>query len=138
MTREEWSNAWKMARLFLTADGDSGYSGGNQTIKVVPDDRPGAAPGHYKIVMRLPNGLKHLSNTAPTVPSYEFADSIHWKNKRLVPMWKRRMQFRRSVGYTIKWVDGRWKIYCLWAEDSPTEDEVPTLEQLRGRKVLGV
>ena len=138
MTSEEWSQAWKMARLFLTVDGDSGYSGGNQTIKVLPDDRAGAAPNHYKIVMRLPNKLVHLSNTASLVPTYEFDASVRWKNKRLVPVWKRRMQVRRSVGYMIKWVDGRWKIYCLWAEDSPTEDEVPTLEQLRGRKVLGV
>ena len=138
MTREEWSQAWKMARLFLTADGDSGYTGGNQTIKVVPDDRAGAAPDHYKIVMRLPNGLKHLSNTASSVPTYEFAASIQWKNKRLVSVWKRRMLHRQSVGYTIKWVDGRWRIHCLWADDPPAADDVATLEQLRGAGALGV
>ena len=138
MTHEEWLLRWRMSRLFLTADGDSGYSGGNQTIKVVPGDSSGSEPGCHKIVMRLPSALAHLSNTASSVPSYEFSGAVRWGNKRLSPVWEQRMAGRRSVGYTIKWVDARWRLECSWANDAPSEEDQPSLRGLRSGRVLAV
>lgn len=39
MTEQRWREAWDAARLFLTADGESGKAGGNETIRV--DERGG-------------------------------------------------------------------------------------------------
>ena len=34
ITEQQWRNEWDAARLFLTADGESGKAGGNETIRV--------------------------------------------------------------------------------------------------------
>ena len=34
MTEQQWRDRWDAARLFLTADGESGKAGGNETIRV--------------------------------------------------------------------------------------------------------
>jgi hypothetical protein len=34
MTEQQWRDRWNAARLFLTADGESGKAGGNETIRV--------------------------------------------------------------------------------------------------------
>ncbi len=37
MTEQDWRDRWDAARLFLTADGESGKAGGNETIRVDED-----------------------------------------------------------------------------------------------------
>ncbi len=34
MTEQQWRDQWDAARMFLTADGESGKPGGNETIRV--------------------------------------------------------------------------------------------------------
>jgi hypothetical protein len=34
MTEQQWAERWMAARMFLTADGESGKPGGNETIRV--------------------------------------------------------------------------------------------------------
>ena len=34
MTEQQWQHQWDAARMFLTADGESGKTGGNETIRV--------------------------------------------------------------------------------------------------------
>ncbi len=34
MTEQQWRSRWDAARMFLTADGESGKPGGNETIRV--------------------------------------------------------------------------------------------------------
>ena len=34
LTEQQWRQRWAAARLFLTADGESGKAGGNETIRV--------------------------------------------------------------------------------------------------------
>ena len=34
MTEQQWRDRWDAARMFLTADGESGKAGGNETIRV--------------------------------------------------------------------------------------------------------
>jgi hypothetical protein len=41
LTQQQWRDRWEAARLFLTADGESGKAGGNETIRVDDDARPG-------------------------------------------------------------------------------------------------
>ena len=137
ITHKEWLTLWRMARLFLVADGEPNVIGGNQGIRVLPDDRAGAEPDTYKIVMRLPIGLEHLSNTAAREPTFVFSAAIIWKNKRLLPRWSRRMQLRLSVGYQIKYVDGRWRILAFVGPEPPPEKTM-SLDCLRGGNVLSV
>ena len=85
ITHKEWLTLWRMARLFLVADGEPNVIGGNQGIRVLPDDRAGAEPDTYKIVMRLPIGLEHLSNTAAREPTFVFSAAIVWKNQTSSP-----------------------------------------------------
>ena len=34
LTEQQWRQAWDARRMFLTADGESGKAGGNETIRV--------------------------------------------------------------------------------------------------------
>ena len=138
LAHEDWLQTWRMKRLFLTVDGDTGCIGGNQTIRVLPDDRPGAKEAHHKLVMRLPNELANLSNTPGREPTYEFSTTVAWKNKRLRPDWEQRMSKRLSVSYMIRWDEGVWRIHCAWSNEPPEPASVLSLDDLCGRRVLGV
>ena len=57
MTEQQWRSRWDAARMFLTADGESGKAGGNETIRV---DEVGPAadqnPGRPGRAVRLSSG----------------------------------------------------------------------------------
>ena len=48
MTEQRWRERWDAARMFLTADGESGKAGGNETIRV--DE-------HGQLRIKVPCGL---------------------------------------------------------------------------------
>ena len=55
MTEQQWRQHWDAARMFLTADGESGKAGGNETIRV--DEHGPAAdqgPGRPRRRVRVP------------------------------------------------------------------------------------
>ena len=54
VTEEGWRERWQAARRFLTADGETGKSWGNETIRVHPDE-------HW-LELRLPTPLAHLAS----------------------------------------------------------------------------
>ncbi|HZN79751.1 MAG TPA: hypothetical protein VFC01_08705, partial [Mycobacterium sp.] len=61
MTEQRWREKWDAARLFLTADGESGKAGGNETIRV--DE-------HGQLRIKVPGALAdelgtHLVIAAP-------------------------------------------------------------------------
>jgi hypothetical protein len=61
MTEAQWQARWDAARMFLTADGESGKAGGNETIRV---DEAG------QLRIKVPAALSaqfgsHLQITAP-------------------------------------------------------------------------
>jgi hypothetical protein len=61
MTEQQWRNEWDAARMFLTADGESGKAGGNETIRV---DQAGRL--RIKVPAALTDELgAHLVITAP-------------------------------------------------------------------------
>ena len=53
-TQAGWRERWQAARRFLTADGETGKSWGNETIRVHPDE-------HW-LELRLPTPLAHLAS----------------------------------------------------------------------------
>ena len=124
LTEPQWRDSWDASRRFLTADGESGKSYGNETIRLTPD---GALS--IKIPAALVDELgigTHLRIAVPVIFAYRHA---HWSD---------RVSAHQAVRYdisfdpeTVRWyVDASWK--------TPAVEHVPTVEQLRSQRHLGV
>ena len=66
MDEQQWRDRWNAARMFLTADGETGKTGGNETIRVdmqgrlqlkVPAALVGKFGGHLQFAARV--GFAH-------------------------------------------------------------------------------
>ncbi|MER7685846.1 IS200/IS605 family accessory protein TnpB-related protein [Streptomyces sp. NPDC097610] len=124
----EWRGRWESARMFLTADGESGKRFGNETIRLTPDG---------ELIIRLPAPLAHLANaphdryrlTARAV----FAHRGH--------EWADRIAANRAVAYRIHHdsVRDRWYVTASWQRAQPATPPV-SLEALlaAGITVVGV
>ncbi|WP_260618479.1 hypothetical protein [Streptomyces sp. WAC07149] len=122
-----WRERWEAARLFLTADGESGAPFGNYTISVDPVD------GAVTIV--LPEPLRHLAN-APR-GRYRLACTVTFSHRR--EEWLDRVTAHRAVRYdiTLDPVRGRWYLDASW---STPESVLPTPVELAatGVRLLAV
>ena len=121
MTEQQWRHRWDAARMFLTADGESGKAGGNETIRV---DEAGRL--HIKTPAALVEQFgSHLVIDAPIRFTHRGAE------------WADRVSARRAVRYDITYdpARDRWYLDASW-KTSP--DPVPGLEDLRSGPVLGV
>jgi IS605 OrfB family transposase len=121
MTEQQWREKWEAARMFLTADGESGKAGGNETIRV--DE-------HGQLRIKVPAALAdelgtHLVIGAPLRFS-------HRAEERAV-----RVAARQAVRYDISYDPerGRWYLDASW---KTTPQPVPGLDELRAGRVLGV
>ncbi|MFY9334527.1 MAG: hypothetical protein WAO90_00805 [Mycobacterium sp.] len=117
----QWRARWDAARLCVTADGETGKNGGNETIRVDDQGRlrlkvPAALVGKYGT---------HLQVGAPVRFSHGGADLAA------------RIAGRNAVRYDLS-VDasrGRWYLDASWAI---TAQQPAELDQLRQGRVLGV
>ncbi|MDX3226168.1 hypothetical protein [Streptomyces sp. ME19-01-6] len=127
LTAKEWRERWEAARLFLTADGESGAPHGNYTITVDPAD------GSVTIV--LPEPLRHLAN-APR-GRYRLACTVTFHHRR--PEWLDRVTANQVVRYDIVRdpVRGRWYLDASWSAPQTT---LPSPQEIRaaGGHMLGV
>jgi IS605 OrfB family transposase len=121
MTERQWRAKWDAARMFLTADGESGKAGGNETIRV--DE-------HGQLRIKVPGALAdelgtHLVIGAPVQFSHRGAE------------WWARVAGRQAVRYDITYDPhlGRWYLDASWKS---TPDPTPQLDELRSGPVLGV
>jgi hypothetical protein len=121
MTEQQWRDRWDACRMFLTADGESGKAGGNETIRVDDD-------GHLRI--KVPAALteqlgSHLVIQQPVRFAHRGAE------------WLARVSERRAVRYDIGYdaVQDRWYLDASW---KATFESPPDLGQLRTGHVLGV
>src|SRR5882757_6127016 len=122
MTEAQWRTRWDTARMFLTADGESGKAGGNETIRV---DEAG------RLRIKVPAALgtqfgSHLRITAPVGFSHRGGECAE------------RVAGRRAVRYDISYdpARDRWYLDASWTHDVTTVS-LP-IEQLRTGPVLGV
>jgi hypothetical protein len=127
LTQADWQARWDAARVFLTADGESGASFGNYTITVDPHD------GCVSIV--LPEPLRHLAN-APR-GRYRLSCTVIFHHRR--DEWFDRVQAGQAVRYDIAFAPerARWYLDASWAGDKitlPTPAEVAAA----GGRLLGV
>jgi hypothetical protein len=121
ITEQQWRDRWQAARLFLTADGESGKAGGNETIRV-------DAEGRLRI--KTPAALvaklgSHVVIDAPIRFSHRGDE------------WAGRIGDRRAVRYDISYdpVRGRW---YLDASFKTAPAPAPRLADVRTGAVLGV
>ena len=121
MTEQQWRQRWAAARMFLTADGESGKVGGNETIRVDEDGR---------LRIKVPAALRpalgsHLVIAAPVRFSH------------CGQQWAARVAARAAVRYDIRYdpARGRWYLDASW---KTTPEPVAELDDLRAGPVLGV
>jgi IS605 OrfB family transposase len=121
MTEQQWRQKWDAARIFLTADGESGKAGGNETIRV---DENGQL--RIKVPAALADKLgTHLVIAAPVQFSHRGQE------------WADRVAARHAVRYDISYDPERCRWY-LDASWTTSPDPAPGLDELRTRSILGV
>ncbi|WP_152979311.1 transposase [Mycobacterium intracellulare] len=121
MTEPQWRQRWDAARMFVTADGESGKTGGNETIRVEE---------HGMLRIKVPAALvdqlgTHLHIAAPVAFTHRGDE------------WAARVAGRHAARYDIS-LDpqrGRWYLDASWTLTPPP---VVDLEVLRAGRVLGV
>ncbi|WP_308310895.1 hypothetical protein [Streptomyces sp. GbtcB6] len=127
LTEVDWRKRWDAARLFLTADGESGAPHGNYTITVDAEDG--------SVTLVLPEPLRYLAN-APR-GRYRLACTVTFHHRR--PEWLDRVSANRAVRYDIVHnpARDRWYLDASW---STSTSVVPTLEDIRasGTRMLAV
>ncbi|MCB5169566.1 hypothetical protein LG634_32760 [Streptomyces bambusae] len=127
LTVEQWRQRWDAARLFLTADGESGAPYGNYTITVHPETG--------EVTMVLPEPLRHLANTARGRYRFSFAITFHHRREE----WLDRATANRAVRYDFvhEPARDRWYLDASWGAEPAA---LPTPEEIRqsGGRLLGV
>jgi hypothetical protein len=124
LTDEQWRARWRAERLFLTADGDAAYPLGNGTIVVHPEQR--------WCDIKMPTPLAHLANrpggryrlVCPVVFTHR---GDEWAAQATTG----------AVRYDIARdpAKGRWYLAASWRLSVV---QPPSLQELRGHRVLGV
>jgi IS605 OrfB family transposase len=121
MTEQQWREKWDAARLFLTADGESGKAGGNETIRV--DE-------HGQLRIKVPAALADELGTQLVVGA-----PVRFSHH--ADEWALRVAARQAVRYDISYDPerGRWYLDASW---KTTPKPVPRLDELRTGPVLAV
>jgi IS605 OrfB family transposase len=119
---QQWRTHWDAARMFLTAGGETGKAGGNETIRV---DEAG------QLRIKVPAALtqqfgSHLQIAATVGFSHRGSE------------WAERVAGRRAVRYDISYdpAKNRWYLDASWTYDAVAE--APSIDALRAGPVLGV
>jgi len=121
LSEQQWRQQWDSCRMFFTADGEAGRTGGNETIRVDGD-------GHLRI--KTPSDLvgelgSHVVIAAPVRFSFRGEE------------WAARVAARQAVRYDLSYdsIRGRWYIDASW---TITPEPMCELAELRTTRVLGV
>lgn len=121
LTRVQWEERWAASRMFLTADGESGCLGGNQTIRL---DAAGT------LAVKVPASLvpelgERLVLSVPVAFNHRGEE------------WADRVEARRRIRYDVTYNphNGRWYLDASWSYgDTPA----PGLAVLQAGGVVGV
>ena len=121
MTEDQWRARWDAGRMFMTADGESGKTGGNETIRV---DETG------KLRIKVPTAL------APGTGRISLLRH-RWGFRTVAPSGRERVAGRRAVRYDITYNPA--KIAGIWTRPGNRTYSQGTLDRrLRIGPVLGV
>jgi IS605 OrfB family transposase len=124
LTEAQWRTRWEAARWFLRADGESGKTYGNETIRVTPDGQ---------VSLKLPAPLAHLAN-APH-GRYLLASTVRFAHRG--QEWADRIGTHRAVAYEIHYDPARDRWYLTASWKRPAVQAVP-LQAARAGGLIGV
>jgi IS605 OrfB family transposase len=124
LTEAHWRRDWEAARWFLSADGESGKRGGNETIRVTPEGQ---------VSLRLPAPLAHLANAPHR--RYLMCGRVTFPYRG--GEWRDRVEANLAVAYRIHHnpANGRWYLDASWQRK---ETRPLSLKTLRTGEVIGV
>jgi IS605 OrfB family transposase len=103
LTEQQWRRRWDAARMFLSADGESGKRFGNETVRVALDG---------EVSIKLPASLAHHANARHG--RYVLSGRIAFAHRG--QEWADRIAANRAVAYTIH-LDtdrDRWYLTASW------------------------
>ncbi|GAB2782556.1 IS200/IS605 family element transposase accessory protein TnpB [Streptomyces chlorus] len=112
LTTAEWRARWEAARWFLSADGESGKTFGNETIRVNPDG---------DVSLKLPAPLAHLANA----PRGRYVLTARVRFQHRGEEWADRVTAGRAVAYEIHYDTGRDRWYLTASWKRPAGQAVP-------------
>ncbi|OAH13343.1 transposase [Streptomyces jeddahensis] len=103
LSEQAWRARWEAARMFLSADGESGKRFGNQTIRITETGQ---------ISIKLPAPLAHLANAAHG--RYVLDATVAFRHRG--EEWRDRIAADRAVAYRIHHdvLRDRWYITASW------------------------
>ncbi len=121
MSEQQWREQWDATRMFLTADGESGKAGGNETIRV-------DAEGQLRI--KTPAALAELLGPHVVIDA---PVRFGHRGQELAERVAARLAVRYDLSYDP--VRDRWYLDASW---TLTPGPPATLTELRAGPVLGV
>src|SRR5437899_3881030 len=103
LTPQQWRQRWDAARMFLSADGESGKRYGNETIRITDSGQ---------VSIKLPAPLAHLAN-APH-GRYTLTRTVAFPHRG--DEWRDRIEANAAVAYTIHHDPDRdrWYVTAAW------------------------
>ena len=121
ITEGQWRDRWDAARMFLTADGETGKAGGNETIRV---DQTGI------LRVKVPTALVERFGTHVVI-----GEPVRFAHRG--GEWAGRVAARQAVRYDISYNpdSGRWYLDASW---KTVTAPAASLDELRGSRVLGI
>jgi hypothetical protein len=124
LTEDQWRQRWEAARLFITADGESGKLWGNETIRWNPDE------GWLEI--KLPAPLAHLANRPRG--RYRLSCEVRFSHRGdEVAAQAATGAVRYDISYDV--ARDRWHADASWKMPARP---VPPLDELRASPVVSV
>lgn len=124
LTKQQWRREWESARLFLTADGESGKPWGNETIRINPDE------GWLEV--KLPAPLAHLANRPHGRYRLTCPVAFQHRGDEVAAQ-----AASGAIRYDLSFnpAKGRWYIDASWTIPPPPAQ---SLEELRRHPVVSV
>lgn len=124
LTPATWRARWDAARMFLTADGESGAPFGNQTIRV---------EGDGILTIKVPADLVDIIDAGPKL---KLSTPVSFAHR--AAEWADRARTQSSIRYDITYdVDkDRWYLNASWSYADT--DHIPPLAALQTTRIIGV
>jgi hypothetical protein len=131
ITKEQWRALWDASRWWITANGESGKSFGNETIRVSPEG---------VLEVDLPQPLAQMANiTTGGLTSYRFHDAVHFSYRQAE--WLAQVSGDRAVAYSISFDPAKDRFYLDASFTPASPAPVPAYQELlldRATRTLAV
>ncbi|MHB1626727.1 MAG: IS200/IS605 family accessory protein TnpB-related protein, partial [Candidatus Dormibacteria bacterium] len=120
ITKEQWRARWDASRWWLTANGESGKSFGNETIRVSPEG---------VLEVDLPQPLAQLANvTIGGLTRYRFQAAVHFSYHQAE--WLAQVRGDRAVAYTMSFDAAKDRFYIDASFTPASPAPVPAYPEL--------